>query len=74
MSRNKCVMFFMSILIGTLTGISLPSAGWPQGFLEGATGSVDKVRQELQQLGTQAAQHAKKAEQAAQKRSNSRIH
>lgn len=44
----------------------MPSAGWAQGFLGGATGSVDKVRQELQQLGTQAAQHAKKAEQAAQ--------
>jgi cell division septum initiation protein DivIVA len=29
-------------------------------------GSMGKARQELQQLGTQAAQHAKKAEQAAQ--------
>jgi hypothetical protein len=66
MSRNKCVMLSLSILIGTLTGMSMPSAGWAQGFLGGATGSVDKVRQELQQLGTQAAQHAKKAEQAAQ--------
>jgi hypothetical protein len=56
--RNTRVMLSMSVLVGSLMGIAMPNDGWPQG--------LDKARQELQQLGTQAAEHAKKAEHAAQ--------
>jgi len=55
--KNICVMLSMSVLVGSLTGMAIPNGGWAQG--------LDKARQELQQLGAQAAQHAKKAEQAA---------
>ena len=56
----------ISVLVGLLAGMAMPNDGRSEGFLGGATGSVDKARQELQKLGAEAAQHAKKAEQAAQ--------
>ena len=65
MMKNTHVMLSISVLVGSLMSLAMPSDGWPQGLLGGATGSLDKAKQELQQLGAAAAQHAKKAAQAA---------
>lgn len=54
MIKNTHVMLSISVLVGSLMSLAMPSDGWPQGLLGGATGSLDKAKQELQQLGATA--------------------
>jgi membrane protein involved in colicin uptake len=64
MERSKMVA--VHLLLCSFTAMALSGEARSQSVLNEAGGSVGKARQELQRLGTEAAEEAKKAEQAAQ--------